>query len=100
MSTMRAAMGLGPSPAPTTGSDTLSWSERWDGALCTQSDADLWYSDYTADRRKAVAICKQCPLVLECAEYGRNEQHGIWAGIDRNSGRPQPFEAQRTRGAA
>lgn len=83
MSTMRAAMGLGPSPAPTTGSDALSWSERWDGALCPQiGDPDLWFTETPKARAEAKRICRECPLIADCRIVSDGEKHGIWAAID------------------
>jgi WhiB family redox-sensing transcriptional regulator len=33
--------------------------------------------------RKAVELCKVCPVAAECAAYAaaQNEQYGIWGGI-------------------
>ena len=32
--------------------------------------------------RKAIAICKQCPIINECLNYAlRNETHGVWGGL-------------------
>ncbi len=98
MSTMRAAMGLGPSPAPTTGSDALSWSERWAGAPCTETDPDLGFPEgtrtYPNSPRIVAAkkLCTNCPLDLReaCLEIAMaaegtliaDGRFGVYGGLD------------------
>jgi len=82
MTTWQYSMGLSRS-APDTGTDTPSWSERWDGALCTQSDAELWFTDTDRARAEAKRICRSCPLIDECRDISAEERHGVWAAIDR-----------------
>lgn len=72
---------------------------------------DLWFpkpppSQYstraeanTARRRRkeqeqqAIAICKQCPVRHECAEYAdiNDEENGIWGGMTPNQRGKQPI---------
>ena len=41
---------------------------------------DDWFSTSPAVQARAVAICGMCPVRARCAELGRDEQHGVWAG--------------------
>jgi WhiB family transcriptional regulator, redox-sensing transcriptional regulator len=51
-------------------------------ALCANHPRpDLWFS-YSALQKRAVAICKQCPLRERCLDHAvsRPEVHGVWGG--------------------
>jgi WhiB family redox-sensing transcriptional regulator len=39
--------------------------------------------------RAAVAVCRTCPVVDECRQYGldRGEREGIWGGLSRRARR-------------
>lgn len=109
MSTMYGSLGLGTRPAPSAGD--LSWSERWIDARCTQSDPELWYAESAIDRRKAIEMCRECPLIAQCAEAGAGERYGIWGGVDKaasdrakqarwNRAREDRLRAERETGAS
>lgn len=63
-------------------------------------DADLWFAERTADVERAKAVCRQCPLRVECLEGAleRGEPWGVWGGevfvdgrvvaVKRGRGRP------------
>jgi hypothetical protein len=59
--------------------------------------ADLFTSDDRADVETldfAAALCRTCPLVIECGAYARAARpaFGIWAGVEHSStgpGRPK-----------
>ena len=58
------------------------WLEH---ALCREHDPELWFP-LPGERhiaRQAVAICKQCPVITDCAEatIDRGYNNGIYAGI-------------------
>lgn len=64
---------------------------------CSDSP-DLWFSDREADKREAKAICLTCPLLAECREYGKTQEHGIWGGIEATpNDTPSPTAAQLDR---
>jgi hypothetical protein len=42
---------------------------------------DRWFSDSPADITAAKAICQRCPGRNPCAEAGRDEPWGVWAGM-------------------
>lgn len=44
------------------------------------TEPDLWFSEDTDDRRKAKALCLTCPLMVECREYGKGQEYGVWGG--------------------
>jgi WhiB family redox-sensing transcriptional regulator len=66
-------------------------------ALCAQTDPDLFFPD-DKDREKlsqAKAVCKRCPVQLEClnyalTEFSRSSDWGVWGGTD-------PFERRQLR---
>lgn len=41
-----------------------------------------------ASRRRAIAICRQCPVIVECGEHAdaNDQRFGIWGGVDRSRG--------------
>ena len=45
----------------------------------------LWLSDLEAERRLAVRLCSNCPVIMECwdASVAQREEFGVWAGQDR-----------------
>jgi len=41
-----------------------------------------WRSESVASMTaKAKLVCAGCPVIVECAEYARDEPWGIWAGL-------------------
>lgn len=70
------------------------------GLPCRTTDPELWYSDKAHDRAHAVALCRECPLLLECATDAieRHEAWGVWGATtaaDRRSfrdGHPWRFD--------
>ena len=64
--------------------DPMLDSQKWEGALCSNTkkyDPDLWFEHHTEQYAKE--ICKTCPLLLTCAQYGieNDEQFGVWGGL-------------------
>jgi WhiB family redox-sensing transcriptional regulator len=64
--------------------DRPDWMER---ANCIGVDPDLFFPTgrrYGAavEVRRAVAICNECEVRLECLEYAlaNGEKHGVWGG--------------------
>jgi WhiB family redox-sensing transcriptional regulator len=58
------------------------WSTRGE---CRKHDPDLWFSVVPAETEKAIAICADCPVYLQCGQWANEtgQQFGVWAGIDR-----------------
>lgn len=56
----------------------------WDGALCAQTDADLWFPEKgeTTVAHAAIRICQHCPLIDTCLDYAltNGERFGVWGG--------------------
>lgn len=47
------------------------------------NDPDIWVEETNENRPLAVKICRQCPHVTECAQYGlEHEVIGIWGGLN------------------
>ncbi|WP_298322076.1 WhiB family transcriptional regulator [Haloactinopolyspora sp.] len=68
----------------------------WEYAACRSVDADLFcVPDGVPLRRKreqerqAKAICSRCPVQKSCLEEAleRDEQHGVWGGMDTSERR-------------
>lgn len=67
-----------------------------DGALCASEPMELWFPNppqnrerakvdhYNKQVRMAQEICFECPVRDACLKDAteRNEQHGIWGGVD------------------
>ena len=72
-----------------------------EGVCRDYESPDDWYGSgrheprphgFPASARRAVAICKTCPVMAECAEYAieRREVYGIYGGLT-------PFERREMR---
>ena len=67
---------------------------------CASADAELFFSESTADVERAKALCAGCPLRRECLEGAmeRREPYGVWGGqfildgviVPRKRGRGRP----------
>jgi hypothetical protein len=72
------------------------------GLPCQTTDPELWFSRSSSERALAVALCRECPLQVPCAQYAIDnpELRGVWGGTtaaDRRSwrdGRPWRFDEQ------
>jgi len=58
---------------------------------CDSTDRHLWLSDNPAERATAAERCTPCPVIGLCGESAeaRDEQWGVWGGIDRSNRRSQ-----------
>lgn len=84
---------------------------NFDGALCAQTDPDLWFPEHegTGEALRAMKFCIRCPLMAACLEYALTDpagRYGIWAGttssqrksIRRSKGIRIPSEVDILRG--
>lgn len=60
--------------------DNLTWRA---GALCAQTDPDLWFPDKGGSSRAARRLCGSCEVRQDCLDeaLARDERHGIWGGL-------------------
>lgn len=64
--------------------EDTTWKRR---AVCRGSDTRLFFSekgnDAVANVRDAKAVCAECPVTMECADYGVKYGHGVgvWGGL-------------------
>jgi WhiB family redox-sensing transcriptional regulator len=85
------AFRLAPPPAE------LAWMER--GGCCdlAESADKLFFAASREGQRRALAICRTCPVMRECRAYAvrTGQRHGVWGGlrqqelrqlVDRSSG--------------
>ena len=67
--------------------DTPSWQFR---AACRGEDSSLFFAPgYFAREAKAKAICRICPVRMDCLEYaiGIRESYGVWGGLNESERR-------------
>ena len=57
--------------------------ETWMGqAACRGLDPNMFFPEEGVSARGAKNICfEQCPVRLQCLEYGLKERGGIWGGF-------------------
>lgn len=65
--------------------NSLDWLDL---AACKGMDTELFFTSQSGpaahrEARTAYAICAQCPVTQRCAEYGANDQYGVWGGAQR-----------------
>jgi WhiB family redox-sensing transcriptional regulator len=57
---------------------TPEWMRQ---GTCSGGDGELWFSIDPTDREYAKAVCADCPVLTQCAEWGMREQYGVWGGM-------------------
>jgi WhiB family transcriptional regulator, redox-sensing transcriptional regulator len=67
----------------------VAWQRR---AACRGPEAALFFAPTVPEQRpereareaRAKAICRECPVQVECLDYALRirEQHGIWGGFN------------------
>lgn len=73
----------------------LDWQDR---AACKGASVDLFFPDRINDStiRSAEKFCRVCPVRADCAEYGRDEQFGIWGGrLHVSTDNPNGYRVRR-----
>lgn len=60
------------------------WMPR---AACRNRDPELWFPPKSGNPNPAINICRQCPVITECAQYAlqTGQSHGIVAGTSAAS---------------
>lgn len=57
----------------------------WDRAACKGMDPDMWFPERgetgLGNRSPALAVCRRCPVQVECLDAGMDEPVGIWGGL-------------------
>jgi len=90
MPSMSAIGDLTPAPASDTDFQGIAgdaYSEqrmaRYEGALCAQSDPEVFFPEKGESSKNAKLICAACPCRDLCLEDAlvNDEQHGIWGGL-------------------
>ena len=64
----------------------LSWQ---DDAACRGMGTDVFFPLPGGRAEAAQRVCSRCPVRSWCADYGRDEQHGIWGGVLRDPPSPE-----------
>ena len=69
-------------PQPNDSVDTFERGEWVTQAVCRQGDPDALFVR-GAEQRKAAAICRRCPVLMECrADALDNKvEFGVWGGL-------------------
>lgn len=61
----------------------MSAGKRWqDQAACLGHDPEMWFDEKYYDR--AIEICKSCPVILRCRDFGRTSTCGVFGGVPRD----------------
>lgn len=72
---------------PAASMDTwMHFQSKMQGDLTPCASRPEWTSNKAGDKARAIAGCNVCHAKAACHEYAESaqEQHGIWAGIDRS----------------
>jgi WhiB family redox-sensing transcriptional regulator len=87
---VRDALGFRPGAA-------LSWIA---GAVCAQTDPEVFHPDKGLSARDARQVCVGCPVRVECLAYAmdNDERFGVWGGLSERQRRE--LRRQATREAA
>jgi WhiB family transcriptional regulator, redox-sensing transcriptional regulator len=70
-------------------------------AACKHSGARFFPSETRTSRvsaeqyAAAVKVCRTCPVIEECREYGRDERFGVWGGTTPADRSPRMVAPQR-----
>lgn len=73
--------------------------EDWqDGALCRQTDPEVFFPERGGSTREAKRVCRECPVIVKCLADAleRGERYGVWGGrsererrkLQKNGGDP------------
>jgi WhiB family redox-sensing transcriptional regulator len=88
----------------------LDWIDE--GICRDYKSPDDWYlggeyapmltGGYNAETSRAIAICRTCPVMAECARYAieHNEVHGVWGSLTPYDRRVIRLRKQRQGGVA
>lgn len=79
--TMDTAVGVTYDRAPR--SEDVVWQLR---GICNNYDPDIFQPDTVEDEEVAKAICRNCPVMLQCQAWALNkrEQAGVWGGLSED----------------
>jgi WhiB family redox-sensing transcriptional regulator len=83
-------------PAPgRTAEPTRPWMTA---AACTGVDPDLFFPARGASTDDAKAVCRSCPVRLQCLEYAlaNGEKCGVWGGLSERERRRIRRDRRRT----
>lgn len=72
-----------------------------DDAACNGIDPDLFFSSDDKAQRRALELCKACPVREECLRWAveHREMYGIWGGMEESDRRSLIRERRRQREA-
>jgi len=60
--------------------DILANAQLWEDANCLSTDPDLFFEPGLITSAKAV--CSDCPIRTQCADYAlKNQLEGVWGGL-------------------
>ena len=69
------------------------------GALCAQTDPEMFYPPAGEKALEAKRICSRCEVRDECLAYALKhvEMHGVWGGKSSHERRTMRTESRRNR---
>jgi WhiB family redox-sensing transcriptional regulator len=65
------------------------WEPWMDGAVCAQTDPELFFPDRGGSTAEAKKTCLSCGVRAECLQYAlvNNEKFGVWGGVSERGRR-------------
>ena len=54
------------------------------GAVCAQTDPDIFFPNRGQSTAAATLVCQACPVKTACAQWAADagERYGVWGGIN------------------
>ena len=64
----------------------MNWRDR---AACANVDPELFYPEKGGKNDKAKAVCRGCPVKVECAKdaLAMGDRWGVWGGLSERERR-------------
>lgn len=61
------------------------------GALCAQTDPEIFFPEQGASSRSAKRVCMACPVRADCLAHALavGERYGIWGGLSERERRQE-----------
>lgn len=70
-------------------------SDEWREQAACRGMTATFYPGHVDDVPAALEVCAGCPVRAECAQAGRDEVFGVWAGVDHEQRRSGWVRAPR-----
>lgn len=67
----------------------INWEPWMNGAVCAQTDPEMFYPDKGGSTAEAKKTCLSCGVRADCLRYAlvNNERFGVWGGVSERERR-------------